>query len=160
MGVLLPIVTYATEYNLLAPLPGGDPKIDIKDGFITYMKQLIPFLLSIAAVLAVVMIVVGGIQYVGSAGNPNMIGDAKDRIQNALLGLLLAAAAYLILNTINPNLVNLQLNVPPIQLPVPSGGAPNPSGSVPNPSGVPAVPTLPVAPHHPLFLKHVYANFR
>lgn len=111
--ILLPLVVFAqTDYTLLAPLPGGSEQIPAgTEGFVTYISQLFTFLLSAAAILALVMLVIGGLQYLGSAGNPQMISDAKGRITNALLGLLLAVAAWLILITINPALVSLNFVV-------------------------------------------------
>jgi hypothetical protein len=105
---------YAVSYNLLAPLPGGTASIDTSNGFITYISQIFWFLLSAAGILAVLVLVFAGAEYVGSAGNPSVINDAKSRIWNAIIGLLLALAAYLILITINPNLINLKLTIPPI----------------------------------------------
>ena len=42
-------------------------------------------------------------------GNPGNQSEGKEWVKSALLGLLLLAAAYLILYTVNPNLVNLEL---------------------------------------------------
>lgn len=76
------------------------------------------FLLSAAVILALVMLVIGGVEYVGSAGNVSLLGDAKGRIINALLGLLLALAAWLILNLINPDLVDFSITIKSLNLPV------------------------------------------
>ena len=57
---------------------------------------------------AFTMIVYGGILYVFAAGDITKTSDAKDVIQNAIYGLILFLGAYLILYTINPNLVNLR----------------------------------------------------
>lgn len=67
------------------------------------------FALMIGGVLAFGAIVYGGVLYAASAGNPSKQSEGKDWVKSALLGLLLLAGAYLILNTINPNLVNLGL---------------------------------------------------
>lgn len=65
--------------------------------------------LGIAGILAVVMIVVAGIQWVTSGGNSEMISSAKKRIGGALIGLLIAYLSYTILNIVNPALINLRL---------------------------------------------------
>ncbi len=41
--------------------------------------------------------------------------DAKTILQDAVLGLLLLLGTYLILNQINPDLLNLNFNPPPVQ---------------------------------------------
>src|SRR3989338_7321865 len=54
------------------------------------------------------MIVVDGIEYTASAGNSGSQTRAKERIQNALLGLGLLIASFVILNTINTSLTNIK----------------------------------------------------
>jgi hypothetical protein len=99
-------------YALLAPI--GDLK-EIK-GDITlgsYINILVSILIGLAGLLAVVMIVVGGIQYMTTdalAGKSN----ARETITKALLGLILALGSYLILNTINPQLLIVEPNIPDI----------------------------------------------
>ena len=99
-------------YYLLAPLPGGPNTLQGNDIFVQYAPLMFAFMLSIAATLAFIMIVIGGIEYLASGGNPNTKSDAKSRITSALWGLLLAAACVLILRTINPDLIRLSFNIP------------------------------------------------
>ncbi|QQG42703.1 MAG: hypothetical protein HYW15_00550 [Candidatus Giovannonibacteria bacterium] len=98
---------FAADYNLLQPLPHTGQSVG---DFPTYVGRIIPFILGLAAVLAVVMITIGGIEYAISEA-VDAKADAKDRIIQAILGLLLALASWLILWTINPDLVNLKLNI-------------------------------------------------
>ena len=103
-----------TNYCLLAPLPGlpgNGNSVDTTVGIESYINTLIKILIGLMSVLAVIMIVVGGIQYMVSSSGGEKQGG-KDRITNALMGLVLALSAYLILNTINPHLVNLHVGVP------------------------------------------------
>lgn len=113
-------VSTDTIYTMLAPLPGlgsdgTDRTIDTAKSdtnpcpFGKYLNILIKLFLGIAGVLAVVMIVWGGVQYMTS----ELISskeEGKKSITNAIFGLLLALGAYLILNTINPDLLNVCLN--------------------------------------------------
>ena len=96
-----------TQYKLLAPLPQGSVQLPADaTGFSLYASNLYWFFISAAVILALVMIIIGGVEYVGSAGNTSLLGDAKGRILNALLGLLLALASWLILNLIKQFLLN------------------------------------------------------
>ena len=84
--------------------------IDLSD-FISYAYK---FMLALAVVLAVFMITVGGFEYMlsGAADTKN---DAKKKIWDAVWGLVLALVAYLLLYTIDPNLVSpSNLSIPPI----------------------------------------------
>ncbi|MDP3934986.1 MAG: hypothetical protein Q8Q46_02110 [Candidatus Giovannonibacteria bacterium] len=116
--ILMPIFLFslagtALAYNLLQPLPGVGQTVDT---FPNYIAGIIPFILGLAAVLAVVEIVIGGIEYAVTEAIDSK-ADAKDRITQAILGLLLALASWLILWTINPALVNLHLTIPELILP-------------------------------------------
>jgi hypothetical protein len=74
-----------------------------------FIEKMYTYGIWLAITVGVVMIVFAGLQYTASTGNPQMISSAKSRIFSALLGIMLAVFAYSILNTINPNLVNLRL---------------------------------------------------
>ena len=117
-----PPVNTETMYKLLAPLPLLDATIDTKASeanpcpFGKYLNILIKLFFGICGVLAVVMIVMGGIQYMTS----DLVSSkeaGKESIRNAILGLLLGLGAWLILNTINPDLLNSCLNsIPPVEI--------------------------------------------
>jgi hypothetical protein len=70
-----------------------------------YIAAFYAFFVGMAGILATVMIMYGGVRYVVSRGNPAQISQAKDQITAAITGLVLSLGAYLILLTINPNLV-------------------------------------------------------
>ncbi|MFB6181372.1 MAG: hypothetical protein ABEJ24_00545 [Candidatus Magasanikbacteria bacterium] len=61
------------------------------------------------ATLAALVILVSGIQWTVSGGRKKIIKKAKKRIGGAIGGLVLLTTSFLILNTINPALVNLRL---------------------------------------------------
>ncbi|MFA6424475.1 MAG: pilin [Candidatus Magasanikbacteria bacterium] len=97
-------------------LPAGTTKTEIAFGGKQEFANIGEFLktnynlaLVIAGILAVIMIIVAGVQWTTSGGNSEMITSAKKRISGALIGLLIAYLSYTILNTINPALINLQL---------------------------------------------------
>lgn len=109
---LAPIAVYgaAPEYRLAAPIPGsGDNAVTTISEYAPY---IFPFLLSVAAGSALVMFIYGAIKYMASGGNPSRTGDAKNIMTDAIIGLLIAVGSVLILRTINPALVELDLNLP------------------------------------------------
>ena len=65
------------------------------------------FIVGIAGLAAFGALIWGGFLWLTSAGNANKISEARERINSALLGLILILASYLILKTINPELVIL-----------------------------------------------------
>lgn len=97
----------------------------------TYLVGGMKFLVAGAGALAVIMVIIAGTQYVASGISPDARSSANERMVNALTGLALVLVSYLILNTINPNLVNFKLEITPVAGPstaaitteVPPGGA-------------------------------------
>lgn len=73
-----------------------------------YIKAVFVYFIWIAGILAVVMLMWGGIRWVAAAGNPSQITVARDIIQNAIIGLIIALTSVLILNTISPQFINLK----------------------------------------------------
>lgn len=107
-----PIHAADQGYTPLEPLPGIGPEPGYSSyDLSSYFQWIFAFAISIAGILAVLMIVIGGIQYMTAYGSESKITDAKRRIYQALLGLLLAISAWLILYTINPDLVKGVLNI-------------------------------------------------
>ncbi|MBI5742479.1 MAG: L,D-transpeptidase, partial [Candidatus Niyogibacteria bacterium] len=99
----------AFTYEVSEALPGMTSTSVSNTG--DYLSNLFYFLLGAAAVLAVVKIVMGGLKYIYSSMSPPALEEAKADIQAAVFGLILALASYLILYTINPNLLTLDFTV-------------------------------------------------
>ncbi len=74
-----------------------------------YVGVIYNFLISVVGVLAGIMLMIGGFQYLTSGGDASRAKKGKERIVNAIAGVVLALSSYLILNTINPQLVNLKV---------------------------------------------------
>ncbi len=73
-----------------------------------YIDALYRYLIVIATVVAVVMVMVGGLQYILSRGNADAVKKAKERITNAVIGLVLLFAAYDIAFLLDPNTVRFE----------------------------------------------------
>lgn len=107
-----------TSYAPLAPLPGtyttdtaGVKTTTMSD----YLSGMITLLIALGAATAILFAIIGGTQYVASGIAPSAKQDAKNRITNAFIGLALMLTSYLILNSINPELVDLKFSLPPVQ---------------------------------------------
>lgn len=74
-----------------------------------YIYEVFIFALGIVGLAALAFLVYGGIRYILSAGNPSALADAKDRMTAALIGVVLLLSSYLILNTIDPRLLQLTI---------------------------------------------------
>lgn len=118
-------------YIPLAPLPDVDQSGDVN--LADYLNAMYRIFLGIAAIAAVAVITGRGIQYATSDSDGKKT-DAKKKIWNAVWGLILAMASWLILNTINPELLDFNLKLEPIDgtsvvSPTPNTGEPWPDDS-------------------------------
>lgn len=97
-------------------LPAGGAQTEVSFGgknnfgnvaeFIQFMYR---YSMSAAVILALLLIIVAGVQWMFAGGDATRLAGAKKRIGGALMGLILLSTSYVILNTINPALVNLRL---------------------------------------------------
>lgn len=62
--------------------------------------------LGLSALLAVIMSVFGGYLVMSARGNGAQVSRGKSFIGTSLIGMVLLMCAYLLLNTINPDLLN------------------------------------------------------
>lgn len=106
----------ANEYTVLAPLPGTTlsdcppGSTDCKTTLQKYLPGVFNLAIGLSAAFAVLMIVIGGFQYMSTDAIQGK-SNGKQRIKNAIYGLVLVIGAWLILYTINPNLLELNLNI-------------------------------------------------
>mgnify|MGYP001009860239 FL=1 len=76
-------------------------------GISYYIGMVYNFAAAIVGVVAVVMIIIGGIQYSASAGNPAALASAKETITSAIIGLAIVLMSYLILGAFSGKFTNL-----------------------------------------------------
>jgi len=122
------------KYVLLAPIPGTYEQTNCKSGtmnthnsngqttgngastencttdFVTYLKGFFRLVISLSSIIAVLVITYEGFKLVVST-TEGARDTAKERIQQALIGLGLVLGSYLILNTINPQLTKISFAV-------------------------------------------------
>lgn len=74
-----------------------------------YIREIYKYLIGIVGIVAVVMMMFAGVLWIMSGGNQTQVQTAKSYIASSLIGLVLVLCSYVILKTINPNLVNFQI---------------------------------------------------
>ncbi len=134
-----PTAVNSLVYKPLEPLPGIS---NVENGspanFSVLIGGLFKLLLGLGAMLAVVTIVFYGISYMTSAV-VSVKSEARNRMAAALTGLLILLGAYLILYTINPNLLSFNLNLNYFSSPQTTSSSGN-TNSLISVSGVGGVP--------------------
>lgn len=92
--------------QLAASIPGLE-FLDIGTGSLgDLVASLYIWGIGIVGLAAFIGIIIGGVYYLTAAGSTSMTSQGKKWISNSLFGLGLALISYLLLNTINPALVN------------------------------------------------------
>lgn len=106
-----PIFVLADDATSTIPVPvlstptSETTTFDTNNGISSLIKIIIWWAFRLAGVLAFAMIVYAGFQYIVSGGNTAQQKDAQERIMNAIIGLVLLFAFYIILYTINPDIL-------------------------------------------------------
>lgn len=88
--VQVPQEDVPTEVN---PLPGGE-NLTVA----AIIISIINFILQFAAALAVLMIIIGGVRYITSAGNDAALEQARKIIIYSILGLVIIILSFVIVN--------------------------------------------------------------
>ena len=93
--------------ELEVPIPGLETQT--LPALPEYIRAIFNFSLMIAGFVAFGVLIYAGLRYLTSTGNPAKMADAKDQFYAGILGLFILLSSYLILVTINPQLVILKL---------------------------------------------------
>jgi hypothetical protein len=80
--------------------PGNDVQIRGLDDIWLIVANVVRILIASAGALAVIFIIVGGLYYVTSAGDPARLKQAKEIIVQAITGLIVIIAAYAVITFI------------------------------------------------------------
>ena len=92
-GMLMVAGVHAAEVTPITPSSETNIKTLLNN-------VVIPWVTGIAGLLAVVVLIVGGVRYILAAGNEKAVGAAKNTIIYAIIGLIVIIVAYVIVNTI------------------------------------------------------------
>lgn len=113
--LLAAVLVLATSlgFGLLQAQPAGAAPIDVlnkcdngskvcagtnKNTLFGVIKKIINTLITVAAIIAVIMIVIGGIRYTTSAGDAGQTKNARDTIIYAVVGLVVAVMSFALVN--------------------------------------------------------------
>lgn len=100
MKILLPLLYWAETI-----MPNVDPvKRAGTAANDNTMNDIVGVVFGIAGALALLFIVIGGLRYILSDGDPNNISQAKKTIIYALVGLVITMAAYAIVSFVLNNI--------------------------------------------------------
>jgi hypothetical protein len=105
--LLIPMVVNAVEYTSLSKAT----ELGLEDGipdFGTFLNTLFTWGISFAGIIAVIVIIFGGIQYMTTDAVSGK-SEGKEKIKRAFTGLIIVLSSILVLNTINPRITTFNL---------------------------------------------------
>lgn len=98
----------------LAPIPNLTQGVQATSGGLaSFFNNLYKYLIGLAAILAIIMIVWGGLE-ISTKDSISKQSDGRERITQAILGLVLVLLPVLVFSIINPSILNLSLDIPPL----------------------------------------------
>ncbi|MFW0837501.1 MAG: pilin [Candidatus Komeilibacteria bacterium] len=110
-------IKFVPQTTIPGVTKAGDTNFTVTpDTLGNYINAIYQYGVGVVAVLAVVMIMLGGFKWIFSGGSAERISSAKGTITNAIVGLILVLTSWLLLSTINPALVVF----PSLQAPKPN----------------------------------------
>ncbi|MDD4901687.1 MAG: hypothetical protein PHE24_00970 [Patescibacteria group bacterium] len=124
----MPATAQAAPYpplKLQVPIPtlsGGQINLTTEINFsgstkpiADYIKLIYNYAVGVVGIVAAVVLMIGGLMWITAGGNASNVTEAKAMITASLTGFVLVLASYLLLDQINPALVNLSSNLIGIQ---------------------------------------------
>lgn len=88
------------------PAPGGK-ELTVDSTIVDFVDYSYRWGILLGGLAAFFALIIAGFQYLTSVGDPMKMREARDRIRDAILGLVLLLSTFIILNTLNPELTTL-----------------------------------------------------
>lgn len=106
MFLILFQTAYALEINTYPNILGYT--ITEASTFTDYVSYAFMFLIAISTVILIGVIIFGGINFILAAGSPGKASQAKKKIKDGFIGMIILLLCYVILNTINPGIIGIE----------------------------------------------------
>ncbi|MFA5228340.1 MAG: hypothetical protein WC446_01090 [Candidatus Paceibacterota bacterium] len=112
----------AASYPVIGGIDINSPEVTASQ-FIVYLFYLVT---AIGSVLGVIVLIIAGLEWVSAYGDAKTINSAKKKIITVFSGLALLFSSYIIINTINPAILNINIEKKegefnPVEFVIPEG---------------------------------------
>jgi len=110
--ISVPVYSMAVGGDFQAQPVSAPPTQGLPTNLGQLISQIFTWSLGILGISVFVIFFYSGFLWLTAAGNTSKIGEAKTHMTNAVFGAILLLSSYLILYTINPDLVKNTVNLP------------------------------------------------
>ena len=102
--------------NIYAAGIANDQGVAYLHGIEGVFDNLISALLAVAGIILFITLILGGIKFITSGGDPKGLEEAKKTLTYAIIGIVLVAMGYLVLVLIsdftgNSNILNVDISI-------------------------------------------------
>lgn len=108
LGLILPTVVKAADYlgqgldSITMLFPGGGiTGAQTLTGPGGLIANIIVLMLSLAGIVAVLYVIIGGFWYITAAGNEEQAEKGKNTLLNAVIGIVVIVLSYVIINVVS-----------------------------------------------------------
>jgi hypothetical protein len=106
LHLFVPLFSLARDLEVDYPdIPGKQSQME---NIFQYTQYIFNFSVWIIGIVAFSVLVLAGVRYITSIGNPSVLKDTKNQILSALLGIMILLLSVIILTQINPSLLKLE----------------------------------------------------
>lgn len=116
LGIDIPGLSFSDSEQRINYSTGTETRIIASNYIGEYIEAIYGWLIAAGALVAIVLFMVGGLEWMLSGGNANGVQRAKERISRAAIGLVLLLSAYTLAYLIDPDTVTFEtLDIPIIE---------------------------------------------
>jgi len=127
--LFLPSILFAAFEVQYPPIPGYSPRMTHPveaETVALYIKYIFDTAVKVIGVIAFFGLVLGGIKYLSSRGDPTRLKEAKDQISACFFGMLILLSSYLLLRQIKTEFVQIAPQPLEMQEKIPAESLPPP----------------------------------
>jgi hypothetical protein len=113
---LAPLSVFAQEFQTITGVPAFDALKGTGGADLAgFFNQLYVLAVGACAIIAVAQIMIAGFRWATAGGSHSTIEEARQGIQNSVLGLLLVLSPTIVFGIINPDILNLKIDTAILQ---------------------------------------------
>jgi len=105
IGIIFCSPVLAVDYPVIRGININDPNITASQ-FIIYLFYLI---IAVGSLIGVIILIVAGLEWVSAYGDAKVINSAKKKIAAVFTGLIVLFTSYIVINTINPAILDVNV---------------------------------------------------
>ena len=105
IGIIFCYPVLAVDYPVIGGININDPNTTASQ-FIAYLFYL---MIAVGSLIGVIVLIVAGLEWVSAYGDAKVINSAKKKITAVFTGLIVLFTSYIVINTLNPAILDVNI---------------------------------------------------